>query len=337
MPTSPPGAHPVDRVHRGHREHRVVVLALPPVIGYDLVIPTLVFNEANAHLRHPHYDVRVVGLDETELATSAGYSIRPHGSLADLADADTVIVPGTQVDGPRHRGALPPDVRDALALVPAGARVMSICTGAFVLAAAGMLDGRRATTHWAHAPAFRRLYPAVDLDEQALFVDDGDVMTSAGLAAGMDLCLHVVRRDLGTEVANHVARYCVTPPWRDGGQAQFIEHPVPTPAVESTAVARDYALAHLGEHLDVPRLARRAGMSVRTFTRRFRAETGDSPRAWLITQRVRHAQRLLETTDLPVDVIAARSGLGSGASLRQHLAATTGVSPTAYRRTFRGA
>lgn len=316
--------------------HRVAVLALPPVIGYDLVIPTLVFNEANDGPGSPRYDVRVVGLDDADLATRAGYSIRPHGAVADLAFADTVVIPGTRIEGPRRDGTLPDEVRAALDLVQPGTRMMSICTGAFVLAAAGLLDGRRATTHWSHAASFRELYPQVDLDDHALFVDDGDVLTSAGLAAGMDLCLHVLRLDHGSHLANHVARYCVVPPWRDGGQAQFIEQPVPARVEQSTSLARDWALGRLHGDIDVPAMAAHARMSVRTFTRRFRAETGESPGAWLVAQRVRHAQRLLETTDLPVDLVADRSGLGSAASLRQHLRMVAGVSPTAYRRTFRG-
>ncbi|MGH3361887.1 MAG: GlxA family transcriptional regulator [Nocardioides sp.] len=317
--------------------HRVAVLALPPVIGYDLVIPTLVFNEANDDPASPRYDVRVVGLDAAPMATRSGYSLVPHGTLTDLAHADTVVIPGTGLEGPRRDGSLPDDVRAALDLVQPGTRMMSICTGAFVLAATGLLDGRRATTHWSHAASFRELYPRVDLDDHALFVDDGDVLTSAGLAAGMDLCLHVVRLDHGSHLANHVARYCVVPPWRDGGQAQFIELPVPAQVEQSTSVVRDWALGRLDGDLDVPAMAARAQMSVRTFTRRFRAETGQSPGAWLVTQRVRHAQRLLETTDLGIDQVADRAGLGSAASLRQHLRVVAGVSPTAYRRTFRGA
>jgi transcriptional regulator GlxA family with amidase domain len=175
----------------------------------------------------------------------------------------------------------------------------------------------------------------VRLDENLLFVDDGDVLTSAGLAAGIDLCLHLLRRDAGTAVANRVARYCVVPPWREGGQAQFIERPVPEPDVQSTAYARQWALKHLDRPLDVARFAAEARMSVRTFNRRFREETGHSPGAWLIAQRVGHARHLLEATDLPVDEVARRAGLGSGASLRQHLRAALGVSPLAYRRTFR--
>lgn len=231
------------------------------------------------------------------------------------------------------------DVPTALRLIRPGARIVSICTGAFVLAAAGLLDGRPATTHWKFADDFARLYPGVQLDADVLFVDDGDVLTSAGLAAGVDLCLHLLRRDHGAEVANHVARYCVVPPWREGGQAQFIERPLPSAPSASrstTARAREWALEHLEDDLDVPALAASAGMSVRTFTRRFRAETGRAPGAWLIDQRVRRAQRLLEATDLPVDAVAARSGLGTAASLRQHLRAVAGVSPSDYRRTFRG-
>jgi len=217
-----------------------------------------------------------------------------------------------------------------------GTRLMSICTGAFVLAAAGLLDGRPATTHWAYAESFRRLYPDVKLDENLLFIDDGDVLSSAGLAAGVDLCLHLIRRDHGSAVANQVARHCVVPPWRDGGQAQFIEHPVPDADVASTTATRDWALRHLPDRLDVPTLARHARLSVRTFNRRFRAETGLAPGAWLQEQRVNRARQLLETTDLPVDEVAAQSGLGSGASLRQHMRAAVGVSPSDYRSTFRG-
>lgn len=316
--------------------HRVAVLALPPVIGYDLVIPPLVFDQANSPGQPRRYDVSVVGLRPGEVLGAGGYGIVPDAGPEALCEADTVVVPGTRIAGPRTDGTVSAELRAALDLVRPDARWMSICTGAFVLAAAGLLNGRRATTHWSHADQFRALYPQVELDENALFVDEGDVLTSAGLAAGMDLCLHVVRHDHGSEVANHVARYCVVPPWRDGGQAQFIERPVPAAAEESTAAARAWALRHLDQPLDVAALAGQARMSVRTFTRRFRAETGSAPGAWLATQRVRHAQRLLETTDLPIDLVAARSGLGTSASLRQHLRRVAGVSPSVYRRTFQG-
>ncbi len=211
---------------------------------------------------------------------------------------------------------------------------MSICTGSFVLAAAGLLDGRPATTHWGEADAFQRLFPLVELDPDVLFVDDGDLLTSAGAAAGVDLCLHVVRRDHGSEVANSAARRCVVPPWRDGGQAQYIERPVPEPHDEGTAPMRAWALERLDRPLSLAEMAGQAGMSVRTLSRRFREEVGVSPGKWLTRQRVELARRLLEASDLPVDQIARRAGFGTTVSLRQHLHAALGVSPIAYRRTF---
>jgi len=215
--------------------------------------------------------------------------------------------------------------------------VMSICTGAFVLAAAGLLDDRPATTHWAHVERFRTRYPRVKLDPDVLFVDDGDILTSAGVAAGIDLCLHVIRRDHGSEVANRAARRCVVPPWRDGGQSQFIERPVPAAGDATTGPTRAWALDRLDQPLDLDTLAGHARMSLRTFTRRFREETGMSPGRWLVRQRVELARRLLEGTDLPIERVAAQAGFGTAASLRQHLHAAVGVAPAAYRRTFRTA
>ncbi|PXY19955.1 AraC family transcriptional regulator [Prauserella coralliicola] len=313
--------------------HRVVVLAISEAVGYDMQIPPAIFKAARRNGR-PLYDVRICGVDDQPVRVSAGYSaVLEHGPEA-LDDADTVIIPGTHVEGPRRHGTLPDDIAAALDRVPAHARIMSICTGAFVLGAAGLLDGRPATTHWAFAQDFRALYPKVRLDENVLFVDDGDVLSSAGLAAGADLCLHVIRADHGSEVANSAARYCVVPPWRDGGQSQFIDRPLVEAGVGSTAPTRAWALERLGEPLDLATLAAHANMSLRTFSRRFREETGLPPHTWLTRQRVLHARHLLETTDLPVDRVAAESGLGSAASLRQHLNAAIGVSPLAYRKTF---
>lgn len=316
--------------------HRVVVLAIAPVIGYDLTIPPQVLGEAVDDEGRALYEVEVVSLDGRPVTTTRGYAIAPSAGPEALARAQTVIVPGTQVPGPRRDGAIADDLRAALASVPADARWVSICTGAFVLAAAGILDGHRATTHWKYADDFRRLYPDVAVDEDVLFTDDGRVLTSAGLSAGTDLCLHLVRTDHGAAVANAVARHMVVPPWRDGGQAQFIERQVPRRADDTTSDVRAWAQAHLDQPLDVSTLAGRASMSVRTFTRRFRDETGQSPGAWVTQQRVRHAQHLLEATDLSVDDVASRAGMGTAASLRQHLRASVGVSPSAYRRTFRG-
>ncbi|EAQ00286.1 putative AraC-family transcriptional regulator [Janibacter sp. HTCC2649] len=318
--------------------HQVVVLLLEPLIGYDATIPSAVLGAARSGTDGlPLYSVEMASLDGGPVQTTTGYAVVPHGDSSLLALADTVIVPGTRAPGPRHEGVLDDALERALSQIRPGTRIVSICTGAYVLAAAGLLDGRRATTHWQNTEDFARLFPQVDLDEDVLFVDDGDVLTSAGLSAGVDLCLHLIRRDHGATVANEVARYCVVPPWRDGGQAQFIDRPVPVMDDASTSSTRAWAMAHLDADLSVPDLARRARMSERTFARRFRHETGLTPAAWVTQQRVRHAQHLLETTDLTVDVIATRAGLGTGASLRKHCAATLGVSPQAYRRTFRGA
>ncbi|MFO7191976.1 MULTISPECIES: helix-turn-helix domain-containing protein [Thermocrispum] len=315
--------------------HRVVVLALDPVVGFDLAIPPMVFSCATDADGSPLYDIRVCGLGTAPMPTPSNYAIVPGSGPEALRDADTVIIPGTKMPGPFRHGVLPDDVARALDMIPSHARVMSICTGAFVLGAAGILDGRPATTHWHHADEFRQLYPRVKLDETVLFVDDGDVLTSAGLSAGIDLCLHVVRSDHGSEVANRAARYCVVPPWREGGQSQFIERHVPDDDTASTAPTRAWALQHLAERLDLATLAAHAHMSVRTFSRKFRAETGMSPGAWLTQQRIDHARHLLETTDLSIDEVARVCGLGTAASLRQHLRSSIGVSPLAYRRTFR--
>jgi transcriptional regulator GlxA family with amidase domain len=232
---------------------------------------------------------------------------------------------------------LAPEVSAALATIPPGARLVSICTGAFVLAAAGLLDGRRATTHWKFADSLRRLHPEVLVDENVLFVDDGDILTSAGLAAGIDLCLHIIRSDHGVQVANAVAKYCVVPPWREGGQAQFIDRQVPEPDDFSTAATREWALQHLDDELTVQRLARHAKMSARTFSRRFREETGQSPGTWVRNRRVDRARELLESRDLPVDEVARLSGLGSGGNLRHHLRRGVGMSPSSYRKVYQGA
>lgn len=316
------------------RCHRVVVLLLEPLIGYDAVIPAQLLGQATDSDGRALYDVTMASLDGGPVLTTSGYSITPQHDASALRTAQTVVVPGTTLPGPRYDGSLPDAVRDALTLVPRCARMVSICTGAFVLAAAGLLDGRTATTHWKYADDLTALYPRVTVDADVLFTDDGDVLTSAGLSAGVDLCLHLLRHDHGAGVANRVARHCVVPPWRDGGQAQYIERQVPSPAEASTAPVRAWAQEHLGS--DVPAMAARARMSLRTFARRFRDETGQSPGAWLIQQRVRHAQHLLEATDLGIDEVAARAGLGTAASLRAHLRTRAGVSPSAYRRTFRG-
>lgn len=320
--------------------HRVAVLALEQVVAFDLGTPPQVFGAARAPGGRALYEVLVCTPGGAPVRSAAGFQVVADHGLELLDSADTVVVAGIFDQRLFRDGAVAPDVRAALRTSAArGVRIMSICTGAFVLAAAGLLDGRPATTHWFYAEQFRRLFPAVRLDPDVLFVDDGDVLTSAGVAAGVDLCLHVVRSDHGSVVANQAARRCVVPPWRAGGQSQFIPQPmpevVPAAAGPSTAAARTWALERLEEPLDLRSLAGQAQMSVRTFTRRFRAETGLSPAKWVALQRVDHARQLLETTDLPIDVVARNAGFGTGAALRQQLANALGVAPSAYRNTFR--
>lgn len=311
--------------------HRIAVLALETSIAFDFGTSTHIFSALP-----DDYELLVCSPDRRPVRTTGGYTMTFEHGLEVIRDADTVLVPGTRYLPARQEGRLEPAVHEALTTTKAE-RIMSICTGAFVLAAAGILDGRPATTHWSATDSFRTLFPQVHLDPDVLFVDDGDVLSSAGVAAGIDLCLHVIRSDLGSEIANQVARYCVVPAWRQGGQSQFIDRPVPSYPDTSTALAREWALEHLQEPLDLAAMAAQVRMSVRTFTRRFRAETGMSPGQWLTQQRVDRARHLLESTDLPVDQVASHAGFGTGAALRQQLAASIGVSPTAYRQTFRTA
>ncbi|MGF6882937.1 transcriptional regulator GlxA family with amidase domain [Nocardia sp. GAS34] len=317
------------------RRHSVAVLALEPVVGFDMTIPPTVLGSAEAPDGTPLYDVKICGLNTSSVRSTMGYAIIPEAGPELLTTADTVVVPGTQMPGARRFGTLPPDLSRALRSIRDDARVVSICTGAFVLAAAGLLDGRRATTHWSFADDFRRLYPRVLLDENLLFVEDGNIWTAAGLASGLDLCLQLLRTDHGSEVANRAARYCVVPPWREGGQSQFIDRQVPDDGSDGTAPTRAWMVRHLDHDLDLNSLAAHARMSVRTFTRRFKAETGQAPGGWLLQQRLRHARHLLETTELPIDEVARAAGMGTASSLRHHMRAELGVPPLAYRKTFR--
>jgi transcriptional regulator GlxA family with amidase domain len=321
-----------------NRPHQIAVLALDDVVAFDLGTPTQIFHAAFDQ-QGRLYQVRICTPGGRPVRSSAGFTVTPEHGLELLAEADTVLVAGVHYSTRvMTDGTLDQPVRDALrAAAHSGARIVSICTGAFVLAAAGLLDGRRATTHWAHADTFRRLFPNVDLDPDVLFVDEGNILTSAGVGAGVDLCLQVVRDDHGSGIANMAARRCVVPPWRPGGQSQYIAHPVPEVTDTSTAAARAWALEHLHEPLDLRTLSAHARMSVRTFTRRFREENGLSPVKWITQQRVERARHLLETTDLAIDQVARHSGFGTGAALRQQMSATVGVAPSAYRTTFRPA
>lgn len=316
--------------------HRVVALCLEGVVAFDLAAPAQAFYVAASKRGEPHYEFLTCSPDGAALSSTTGFGVLPQGDLSLLQEADTVVVPAY------FDLFSPPPVAAVEALRQAfarGARVLSICSGAFALAHAGLLDGRRATTHWAFADELARRFPEIAVDPAALYVDEGEVMTSAGLSAGIDLCLHVIREDCGAAVGERVARHMVAAPHRDGGQAQFIERPLGGAGEEagSLETTRRWATEHLAEPLDVATMARHAGVSPRTFARRFRAETGTTPLQWLLSRRVREAQRLLEETDLPIDAVAWRAGFGTAASLRDHFRRQTATTPTAYRRSFQPA
>ncbi|MEU9048740.1 MULTISPECIES: helix-turn-helix domain-containing protein [unclassified Kitasatospora] len=321
--------------------HHVGVLALDGVVPFELGIPARIFGAARDEAGRPLYTVTTCSLDGGPVHTAADYALAVSQDAALLGAVDTVVLPPSHGLGPiREEGRLPDALREALAGIRPGTRIVGICTGAYVLAAAGLLDHRPATTHWGEADRLQRMFTTTRVDPDVLFVDDGDILTSAGVAAGIDLCLHLVRRDHGSRIANDVARSCIVPPWREGGQAQYIRRPVPEPNAagnSGTAATRAWAMERLAEPLTVADLAAHAHTSVRTFSRHFREETGSTPGQWLTRQRVDLARHHLETTDWPVDLVARRSGLGTGASLRRHLQTAIGVSPQAYRRTFRPA
>ena len=318
-------------MRRKHDPHRVAALCLDGVVAFDLSVPAEVFSLAWADGR-PLYEFTACAPRKGAVRTTTGFEIAGAAGLDAIAGADTVIVPG-------YRAVFepPPDAAlDALRAAAArGARVASICTGAFALAHAGLLDGRRAATHWFAAAELAKRFPEIDVDPDVLYVDGGSILTSAGLSAGIDLCLHLVRADHGELIGSQVARAMVASPHRAGGQAQFIERALPAnPDSGSLEAVRAWALDHLTEPLDVQTLAARAGISPRTFARRFVAETGTTPLKWLHAQRVLEARRLLEHTDLPIEQVASRAGFGSAPSLREHFRRATRTTPTAYRRTF---
>ncbi|MFD8060070.1 helix-turn-helix domain-containing protein [Streptomyces cyaneofuscatus] len=299
------------------------------MLHFELALACEVFGSHAPDGADPWYQLSLCGPD----AVRAGrFRLEPDLGLDGLVGAHTVIVPGwADIDQ-----APPADLVDAVrASHEAGARVASLCTGAFVLAAAGLLDGRRATTHWAHTQVLAERHPRVTVDPDVLYVDDDSVLTSAGKAAAMDLCLHLVRLDHGSAVANTLARRLVVPPHRDGGQAQFVTTPVPPPDGRPLAELLPWAMRRLDRPLTVEDLARQARMSSRHLGRHFKSATGTTPLQWLLVQRIRRAQELLESTDDTVDAIAAATGMGTATTLRRHFHRTVGVPPDAYRRTFR--
>jgi transcriptional regulator GlxA family with amidase domain len=310
----------------------VAVLAFDGISPFHLSVPCLVFGEDRSALGVPPFRLLVCATHKGRLRTSAGFDIEVVHDLAALRRAAIVIVPSWR-DGAERP---PPALLDALRRAHRrGAQIVGLCLGAFVLAEAGLLDGRGAATHWNYTDAFAARYPAVRLDPDVLYVDHGDVLTSAGTAASLDCCLHLLRQRCGAEVANRVARRLVVAPHREGGQAQFIEQPLPAAQRDDKLQA---LLAWVARRLDQPHsvdsLASRVAMSRRTFTRRFRQATGTTLLQWLLSQRLARARRLLETTDRAVEWVALEAGFGSAVSLRQHFAASLGTSPTRYRTQF---
>lgn len=308
--------------------HRIAVLALHGVIPFDLATPCEVFGRVRVPGPHNAYDLRVCC--EAREVKAGLIDIRSQWGLSDLADADTLIVPG--VSNPMM--PIAEEVLEALRTAASrGTRIASICTGAFVLAAAGLLDGARATTHWLAAPQLASRYPRVTVDPNVLFVDNGQILTSAGAAAGLDLCLHMIRRDYGAAVAVDAARLAVMPLEREGGQAQFIVNEAPT-----SPAALQPLLTWLAENLDQPLgledIARQAATSTRTLSRRFFEQTGTTPLQWVLTQRVRRAQQLLESTAMSIEQVATETGFRSAVAFRQRFSKLVGTNPQTYRRTF---
>jgi transcriptional regulator GlxA family with amidase domain len=312
----------------------VAALALDQGPIFELAVACEVFGIDRSDMGLPNYDFFVAAADPPPLRVKGGLFdlVIEHG-LEDLERAGTIVVPAWHV----HRGAPPEPLLDALRRAHRrGARLLSVCSGAFVLAHAGLLDGRRATTHWMYADLLAREFPRIQVDPRVLYVQEGNIFTSAGTAAGIDLCLHLVRLDYGAEVANMFARRMVVPPHRDGGQAQYVDLPLPAAGEDdSLGVTLAWMESHLHEPLTVEDLARHCHASPRTFARRFLAKTGTTPYRWLLRQRLLLAQQLLETTELPVEIVADRCGMGSAATLRLHFQRELSTSPLAYRRTFR--
>ncbi|MQA84453.1 MAG: helix-turn-helix domain-containing protein [Streptosporangiales bacterium] len=314
--------------------HVVAVAVTAGMPIFELAVPCEVFGTVRRDLVDPWYEFRLCTVEPGPTRVARGFQVETPYRAADLVAADTVIVPACA----NVHDAPPPALLDAVRAARArGARIAAICSGTFVLAAAGLLDGRRATTHWMHAAELARRYPEVTVDPGVLYAEDGGIFTSAGTAAGLDLYLELMRRDHGTAVANALARRIVIPPHRDGGQAQYVEMPVPAANGDGLAKVLDWALARLDQPLTIADLAGIAHVSPRTLARRFRGALGVSPLQWVLSQRIRRAQHLLEATDEPVERIATLAGFGGPANLRRHFTQAVGVSPAAYRRTFRGA
>jgi AraC family transcriptional activator FtrA len=312
--------------------NKVVAVVVAGVSPFELGVACEGFGVDRTDDGVPRVDFAVASVDGAAVPTSGGMSISTTHRLDVADDADLVIVPAT--DGP---AVWPSELLDLLRqTVARGARVMSICNGAFALGEASLLDGRECTTHWRHASRLAEAFPAARVNPNVLYVCDGPVLTSAGSAAGLDLCLHLIREEHGERIANIVARRMVMPPFRDGGQAQFVDTPIRVREADTLAPLLDALSAELDREHTVESMAERAAMSARTFARRFRAETGTTPHVWLTNQRVLHARRMLERDNVPIEIVAQQSGFGTSAMLRHHFTRLVGTSPAGYRRTFRG-
>jgi len=316
------------------RRRNIAVIAFEGITPFHLSVPCLVFGSHVAGIDTMAFDITVCAPRAGPLATSAGFSISTNADLTAVDEADIIVMPSWHADG---RSA-PDNLLDSLRRGHArGAIIVGLCLGAFPLAQAGLLDGRTVATHWASAELLAKRYPRVNVDQHVLYVDDGDILSSAGVAAGLDCCLHLLRRLCGAEVANRVAKHILVAPHRDGGQAQFIERPVPDDAAAGRfAQLLDWVGAHLHEEHSIDMLAERAAMSRRNFTRHFRLATGTSFKQWLQSQRLIHAQRLLEMGEASIEQVAHASGFGTALSLRQHFKAVLRTSPSDYRKRFRG-
>lgn len=308
---------------------KVVLLALPGVAPFEFGVVCEVFGIDRSETGGPSFDFSIATADPGPVRTSLGFTINITEGLEAAADADLVAVPAHEIVGidPRYLQV----IREAEAR---GAWVLSVCSGAFALAAAGILSGRRATTHWMHTDRLARMYPDTEVDADVLFVEDRKVVTSAGTAAGIDAALHIVRKEHGAAATNVIARRMVVPPQRDGGQSQYIDNPVQECKSDSFAIVAEWMLENLAADLTVDQLARKALMSSRTFARRFRAEMGTTPAAWLNRQRIMRAQQLLEETDLGLESIAQQTGFGTAAVMRHHFLKVLQTTPTSYRRAF---
>ncbi|MGR0220216.1 GlxA family transcriptional regulator [Agromyces sp. ZXT2-6] len=310
--------------------HSIACIAVPQMAPFEFGVICEVFGIDRSEQGGPAFDFHVVAAEPGPIATKLGFDVVVHEGLDAARTADLVAVPASLIDEPAHPAVLEV-IREA---VDRGAWVLSVCSGAFTLGRAGVLDGRRATTHWMYTERMAEMFPRTEVDPDVLFVQDGRVVTGAGTAAGIDAALHIVRTELGASAANIIARRMVVPPQRDGGQSQFIQTPIVECRTDSFAEVLAWMLEHLDEDLTVDRLARKALMSPRTFARKFRAETGTTPNAWLNRQRLLRAQQLLEETDFTLEEIARETGFGAAAVMRHHFVKVLQTTPTQYRRVF---